>query len=501
MVLQLYDDAGVRIGAINAVKPKIEATLSDGAKTLTFDYPKDAPFAERLRCEYGIRTPDDNYIIKDFESSTDKKKISIGCRLDRDGLEGKMWASFKTTAKTAAECMATALDGTGWSAVIYGDVTRRRTVKKDSACNAVDVIERACKVYGLEPEYDTKERIVKLHASRGRDRGAYLCEALNLRKLRVQSSSYDFYTRIVPIGKDGIGIDIDGKNYVENYSYSRKVKTYVWKDERYTHPESLIEDAERKLEEMCRPYEVYEVDMTDLAAADAERYGEIPDFELGDTVSLISSSERVRAKYRVAATIEYPDETHRNSCQLANGKLTFAQLQEQNDEEVIDEAVGAASEIVGETKSEIKTELSDSVTATNELIANALGFYVTDITSGGVIRRYMHDMPTLGESSMIYTIKNGAFIWAPGWNSGKPQWQRGQSAEGNAILRQLALLKLSASCIKGGSLVNVPISCGSAFSVAADGTVTIKISGEDKSLAALLADIISRLDALDGGAS
>ena len=77
MILQLYDDAGVRIGAINAVKPKIEATLSDGAKTLTFDYPKDAPFAERLRCEYGIRTPDDNYIIKDFESSTDKKKISI----------------------------------------------------------------------------------------------------------------------------------------------------------------------------------------------------------------------------------------------------------------------------------------------------------------------------------------------------------------------------------------------------------------------------------------
>ena len=135
------------------------------------------------------------------------------------------------------------------------------------------------------------------------------------------------------------------------------------------------------------------------------------------------------------------------------------------------------------------------------MIANALGFYETDITSGGVIRRYMHEMPTLGESSMIYTIKNGAFFWAPGWNAGKPQWQRGQSAEGNAILRQLALLKLSASCIKGGSLVNVPISCGSSFSVAADGTVTIKISGEDKSLAALLADIISRLDALDGGAS
>ena len=51
--------------------------------------------------------------------------------------------------------------------------------------------------------------------------------------LQVQSNSYDFATRLIPIGKDGLMLNIDGKNYVENHQYSKKVKTMTWKDERY----------------------------------------------------------------------------------------------------------------------------------------------------------------------------------------------------------------------------------------------------------------------------
>lgn len=81
-------------------------------------------------------------------------------------------------------------------------------------------------------------------------RGAYFIERLNLKRLQVQSNSYDFATRLIPVGKDGMMLDTNGKNYLENYQYSRKVKTMTWKDERYTDIESLKEDAEAKLDEI-----------------------------------------------------------------------------------------------------------------------------------------------------------------------------------------------------------------------------------------------------------
>lgn len=83
-------------------------------------------------------------------------------------------------------------------------------------------------------------------------------EGLNLRKISLKSDTYDFYTRIYPIGKDGITPKwLTGKDYIDNFQYSSKIKAYVWKDERYTNTTSLIEDATAKIEEMSRPYKAF----------------------------------------------------------------------------------------------------------------------------------------------------------------------------------------------------------------------------------------------------
>ena len=58
MTVWLLDDMGGRIGAINIEGPEIVSTLADGQKVLTFDYPKNAPFAESIKCEYTILTAD-----------------------------------------------------------------------------------------------------------------------------------------------------------------------------------------------------------------------------------------------------------------------------------------------------------------------------------------------------------------------------------------------------------------------------------------------------------
>ena len=92
-------------------------------------------------------------------------------------------------------------------------------------------------------------------------------------------------------------LDIDGKNYVENYQYSKKVKTCTWKDERYTVRESLQEDGEAKLDELSKPYKSYTADVINLAEV-SEEYKEVFSVGLGDTVLLISKSTNIREKHR-----------------------------------------------------------------------------------------------------------------------------------------------------------------------------------------------------------
>ena len=74
------------------------------------------------------------------------------------------------------------------------------------------------------------------------------------------------------MGKDGLTIESvnDGKKYLSDFSYSKKIKTYYWKDENYTDPTALKEDAEKKLKEMAEPAESYTASITDLAAQSTE---------------------------------------------------------------------------------------------------------------------------------------------------------------------------------------------------------------------------------------
>ncbi|WP_349393339.1 phage tail spike protein [Clostridium perfringens] len=85
------------------------------------------------------------------------------------------------------------------------------------------------KTYRVEIEFDTLNKQIKVYECLGSDKGTYFIDSLNLKSVNIQSNSYDFYTRIIPVGKDGLTIESvnNGKNYVENYQYSKKIKTLI----------------------------------------------------------------------------------------------------------------------------------------------------------------------------------------------------------------------------------------------------------------------------------
>lgn len=186
----------------------------------------------------------------------------------------------------------------------------------------------------------------------------------------MTSDTYDFYTRLIPLGKDGIGIEWLGKPYLENYQYSSKIKTYVWSDERYTNTTSLIEDGIAKLDEMSKPYVAYAADVIDLARQ-SEKYSSVFDYDIGDTVWMISRKTRTKEKQRIVKLTEYPESPQKNTVELSNATKTFAEVQQEATDQAKSEAIKIANSSAKKVLEDgyyTKTEVETHITASKEEI-------------------------------------------------------------------------------------------------------------------------------------
>lgn len=316
-MLHLYNLEHVKIKGLKAYKDYcIESTLSTGDKVLSFLYPSH--LSKDIIEESYIRTKTAEFVVKEIDSQGQWK--SIKAVLNVEDLEGKEWEQFDSTEQTITDCLQLAIAGTGWT-IGTCNVTRRRTVRKTN-CSAWEVIQEAKKRYRVEIEFDTLNKKINIAEKLGTDKGVYFMDSLNLKNLSIQGNSYDFYTRIIAKGKE------DLKVIVENHQYSNKTKTLIWKDERYTDEASLREDATAKLKELSKPYRAYSADILDLANM-SEKYKDILEYSLGDTITLISKEKGIREKQRVVTIREYPDEPQRNTCEIANTTLKFEDIQKE----------------------------------------------------------------------------------------------------------------------------------------------------------------------------
>lgn len=336
-MIQVFSQERIRLCLLKGyTELAIKKTLETGDKELSFKYPKNGVMRKHLQNECYIVTKEDEFVLK--EVSTSKKWMKYVATLNLEELEGKQYNSFETVEQTIRSCLESALLGTGWTVGIC-NITKKRTIRKDNVCTVLDIISQCIDTYKVEIEYHTRTKVIDIHEHIGSDKGVYFMEAVNLRKPPEYSiKTNDFFTQLKPVGKNGLTISVDGKDYVENYSYSTKKLLKVWKDERYTKPESLYEDAVLKLAEICRPSMTYEADIIDLASA-SEEYRDILAYGLGDTVFLISKTNGIKEKMRITQIKEYPENPQNNTCQLSSTKKTFADVQQ----EVVNEAVAEAT--------------------------------------------------------------------------------------------------------------------------------------------------------------
>ena len=367
--MQIFNDKKKRIGTLSGFKDrKITTTLDSGDKELSFSYPAAGTLVDLLKEEYYIRTKTDEFVIKAVEKGEQFNKYTAVLNVEE--LEGTPFPyGFESNEQTIKACLEFAFEGTGWH-VGTCTVKKKRTIDEQESVTAWDVLQKCLTTYRCECIIHSLTKTIDIYDRIGSDKGCYFMEGLNLRKISLKSDTYDFYTRIYPIGKDGITPEwLTGKDYIDNFQYSSKIKAYVWKDERYTNTTSLIEDATAKIEEMSRPYKAYTAEVVDLAKA-SEKYKDILLYGIGDTVTLVSKKTRTKEKQRIVKITEYPETPKKNTVEISNARKTFAEIQKEETAAATEEAVSISNRTTKKVLENYSTteDVETKITASKEAV-------------------------------------------------------------------------------------------------------------------------------------
>ena len=245
--------------------------------------------------------------------------------MNLDGLKAQQ-TDFSNNSATAGNTLTQALSGTGWTGIDKTGLTSKKTIS--GALTPFDIIQKIAETWdGVTALYNTELKTVTLvFPALNTATVTFLTEDLNLRQLDIAGDSSKFCTRIRAEGANGITFASinDGKDYVENYSYSNKI-VYGEKivDNRFTDAQSLMEYAQSKLDAMAVPSLSYECDVVDVASYDGE-YSFL-ELKMHKAVWLLDKKRNMRIQHRVVAYERHPANPENNKVTLATVLITLQQ--------------------------------------------------------------------------------------------------------------------------------------------------------------------------------
>lgn len=285
--------------------------LSNGLDEIVFNVSIRDDVYKYITEEARIRDRDQNYyIIKQIDAGNEQAKVVA--QIDIDDWKSAMYQNYTNNSATVVNTVLSVLPS-GWSCIDRSLVTIRRTIPTsdtttDYNVTAWKVLQDCCNVYKVRFRFDSANKIVYIvNPDNYENVGAFATRDLNLKDLNFKGKSNDFCTRLYAEGADGLTFEElnNGKPYVENFSYSNKVISAYWKDERYTDAQSLLDDATAKLNASCVPQRSYDCDVLDLKNTNPEMYG-FEDFSLFSVITLIDDAKQERLDYQIVEKWEYP---------------------------------------------------------------------------------------------------------------------------------------------------------------------------------------------------
>lgn len=284
-----------------------------GLDELIFNIPLEHEAYHQI-VEEAIVEYEQPYLIKAIDAGS--KSAKVKCQLNLDELKQTLNPTYSNDSDTLMNTVAGVLPN-GWTYKDHTNVTIRRTI--EGAYTPYDVLMQCMTTYDVVMRFDVAKRKVDIYRLKEfKPLGAFASRQLNLKQIDYKGKSSNFCTRLYAYGKDGLSFaDINnGKPYVENFIYSNKVICGSWIDERYEDPESLLADAQAKVDAVAVPESSYTCAVYDLAAVEPEIYG-FQDFSLFSVIRLIDDNKKIMVNHQVVEYCRYPFYPEKNIVTLS----------------------------------------------------------------------------------------------------------------------------------------------------------------------------------------
>lgn len=348
--LTLYLDLETGLSSLGVVKNAYDIIIDEqinGEDKLNFKLPKN----DKKRKEIG----DDNPV--EMLAVIGERYYVVKEVIDRRDDDGKLYSEFicearwtelrdwycdtievvEVSAKTALDTIIASVfreEGDpefDWT-IGRVDIQKKRTLRSEWS-DVLSLVREVQNTWGGEVLFDTKNKVIHLLEQIGKDSGVRFYYNKNLKNIERTIDTYDLVTRIYPEGKGGLDITTvnNGVPYLENTKWvnglklRRKIIPYKWKDERYTVPQNLKEDAQKLLDEMSKPKVAYKISVHDLSTLSGHEHEA---FVLGDTVTAVDyelfGEEIVNRIVRRKQDVRRPENTE---VELSQPIKTLADIQ------------------------------------------------------------------------------------------------------------------------------------------------------------------------------
>ena len=279
---------------------------------LTFEIPKEYRYL--FNVESYLLENKQYYDIKNIEPFYDGYKVE--CEQNVLEFKEKFNENINFSYKGIKDILDSIVLPLGYNYEIIGTIDKKRVITGDYK-SSWEIFLEAIDKFEIEYRIDNYNKVITVGEELGNDKGAYFVDDFNIIDKEISVESFEFATRIIPEGMNGLKINQinNGKDYIEDKTYSDRTITYYWKDERYTNIENLKHDAEEKLKVLSRPKINIELKVKDLS--NAEDIYPI-DYNIGDFVYLIDKDRKTKEEFRIVSIIKRPYKPFENEISLTN---------------------------------------------------------------------------------------------------------------------------------------------------------------------------------------
>lgn len=386
-----------------------------GMMYLQFDISPDHELYKYIAEETELEYDGQRYVVKGINER--KTATTVNAELDLSGLDSKGYTNFTRTTESFYNVSRDILDGTGWT-IVDAELVSKRTSLDLKDVTTRDILEHCTNstAYNTCYSFDTINKIIYCIKPQNNTTptGTYFTDELNLTDMTFKGSSSGLVTKLYAFGKDGLDISSvnGGKRYIENHTYTDKVIVAIWRDDRYTDPQSLFDDAVVKLATLAVPERSYTAKVIDLAKAYPEIYSEILKYDLYDVVALIDRKRKTRINHRIVEVREYPADSTLNTVTMSTvvGKVSGKISTLESKVTTLN-----AEQLHDRTKvNEIKQDLNSTVLHVSESWASSVNESLFNQTSEGL---YLEVNKIVGTNRWSTLLRQSATDIKIAWNN------------------------------------------------------------------------------------